>query len=525
MRADEGNRLCQEAEVHYYDLLGPDEAAVPESIRRHVAACSVCQEQMRRLREALFEAERPRSAARSGDDETIEALAQQFQLLEEHVTCAEIKPFLPKLALATRQIRIPTPVTVHVDHCPRCAEDLAALRTLDLATDQLQRLSEFFASGSREDALGVEMSSLVEDTGIACRDVSRADLFDAVVPYGAPPDDRRRAMISHVRTCRMCREAAQALRRRIWAILERTDSGTTTVYHAESDVKHASGEVGSPYPYPIDVEVWHGASTCGTGPDTREQRRHAPFSAEREALSAGTGNEETAEGPLLVTRRRSRVALVAVGLAALLLLRWANTPTAFGTGIGALLKPLAEVRSVHIVSTYRNNKQPTQQFWIAYHSNRLVVNGGEHFDLYDLNHNCVRKTERGMRAGPPVRLSKVQWDGTRRLVGNYLRDVMMCVSPDTKLPPSMVNPNRETTENLDVYETTWLSHARSRSLQNKQRVYVDPATGLPQKMELYREMHDKARGGTSWDLLTTTVFTYPTEQEMDREIETMFPAQ
>ncbi len=524
MRADEGNRLCREAEVHYYDLLGPDEAAVPESICRHVAACPACQEQMRRLREALFEAERSRDGTCSGDDETIEALAQQFQLLEEYVTCAEVKPFLPKLALPALQIRIPTPVTVHVDHCPRCAKDLVALRALDLTTDQLQRLSRFFASGSREDVLGVESFPLVESTDITCRDVSRADLFDAVVPYGAPPDDRHRAIISHVRTCRTCRKMAQTLRQRIWAILERADSGTSTIYHAKGDIEHTPGEVESPYPYPIDVEVQHGASTCGAGPSAREERRHALASAERKDFLARATNEGTAEGPLLVTRHRSRAALVAVGLAALLLLRWANTPTAFGTGIGDLLKPLAGVRSVHVVSTYRNNERPIQQFWIAYHSNRLVVNGEEHFDLYDLNHNCVRKTERGMRAGPPVRLSKAQWDGARSLVSNYLRDVMTCVSPDTKLSPPMVNPGRETAQNLAVYETNSLSRTASPSLHNKRRVYVDPATGLPQRTEIYREIRDKT-GGTFWDLLTTTVFTYPTELEMDREIATMFPAQ
>ena len=29
--------------------------------------------------------------------------------------------------MTTPQIRIPTPVTVHVDQCPQCAKDLAAL--------------------------------------------------------------------------------------------------------------------------------------------------------------------------------------------------------------------------------------------------------------------------------------------------------------------------------------------------------------------------------------------------------------
>lgn len=146
MRADEGKHPCQEAEVYYYDLLYPDEGAVPEVVRRHVAGCPACQEQMRRLREALFEEQRGPGLSRSWDEETIEALAQQFQLLDQQVTCSDVKPFLPTLARALPQIRIPTPVTVHVDHCLPCAEDLAAIQELDLTTDQLQRLSQFFES-------------------------------------------------------------------------------------------------------------------------------------------------------------------------------------------------------------------------------------------------------------------------------------------------------------------------------------------------------------------------------------------
>jgi hypothetical protein len=141
MRASGGKRLCQEARVYYYDLLCPDEAEVPPSVRQHVATCPVCQEQIRRLREALLDAERNPSPVGSWSDETVEALAEQFQLLDEHVTCSLAKPCLPELAMASPRIRIPTPVTVHVDHCPQCAEDLAAVRELHLTTDQLKRLA------------------------------------------------------------------------------------------------------------------------------------------------------------------------------------------------------------------------------------------------------------------------------------------------------------------------------------------------------------------------------------------------
>ena len=70
MRSSEDERLCQEAQVYYYDLLCQEEAAVPPVVRRHVATCPACQEQMRRLREALFEAQGPATPPAAGQDET-----------------------------------------------------------------------------------------------------------------------------------------------------------------------------------------------------------------------------------------------------------------------------------------------------------------------------------------------------------------------------------------------------------------------------------------------------------------------
>jgi hypothetical protein len=51
-------------------------------------------------------------------------------------------------------------------------------------------------------------------------------------------------------------------------------------------------------------------------------------------------------------------------------------------------------------------------------------------------------------------------------------------------------------------------------------VYIDRATGLPQKMEFYRQEPGAGRG----DPVTTTIFTYPTDQEMDIAMDAFLPA-
>jgi hypothetical protein len=118
-------------------------------------------------------------------------------------------------------------------------------------------------------------------------------------------------------------------------------------------------------------------------------------------------------------------------------------------------------------------------------------------------------------------LSLTQYNKAREFMANGLRDIMALISPDAKLHPSEDNPGIEAVGNLDVYHgTTRASHTGVSSLRNEWWLYVDPTTGLPKRIELYRERP----GETQRDLVTTTEFTYLTEQEMDHNIQVLFPA-
>ena len=194
------------------------------------------------------------------------------------MTCSEAKPRLPELAPASPQIRIPTPVTVHVDHCPPCAGDLAAIRELHLTAEQLKRLGRLLETGhvplsnrgweARDTGDGlvpaIPGSLSDKDAGIACHEIAMADLFDDVVPSGAMPSvrettsARQKAILRHVRICPVCLEKVRTLRRTIGAIVARGDSEIVTVYHAENDAEQALGAAEGRYPYPVSVQVLHG---------------------------------------------------------------------------------------------------------------------------------------------------------------------------------------------------------------------------------------------------------------------------
>jgi hypothetical protein len=482
MRAYDGKRLCQEAEVYYYDLLCQDEAAVPASIRDHVETCPVCQEQIHCLRDTLLEAETNPSHVGSSDDATIEALPRQFQLLDEDVTCTRIRPFLPELLIASPQIRVATPVTVHIDHCPQCAEDLAALGKLDLTTDQLKRLGRLFQDHvnahpqgqpevyqGRECRWGAVHEDEMSRKAIGCDSVSTADIFDYVVPYGpAPAEEGPRTIASHIRACPVCMGKVQRLHRTLYRILERADSGTTTAYHAD-------------------------LSVSSTVQATRTR---------------GLGRS---------TRSLARVAVTAVAGVALVMLLWTNAPTASGRNVGNLLKAFAQAENVYVAETVSDDARPFEERWIARRWGKLVMRNNDECVLYDLNHRCKRIIDPQTGISAPIQLRAVECNGVRRIMASCLGDVLAQVSPDTKLDPIQRNAPDGATTDLDVYEVPLPPRPHGDSPGRAWwRAFVDPKTGLPQKTELHQEGPPESR--------ITTVFTYLTERQMDNSIRAMFPA-
>lgn len=308
MVAFDGSEACDRAAVYYHDLLEDERnPAVPQAVIEHIERCGRCQRRLERLREALWELENGGAGLQSQRDRgLLSELQSQFEFLDEPLTCARVKAFLPNLLVPAAPIRIPTPVTVHVDQCPACAEDLESLRALDLSAEQLARLSRLYADSSangfwvclrvqsklslvwpgslegadaealdhlcvcprcrnrlyqqRQRLLDRELYDSVGQRALCCADISADDVFDFVVPYGGVElfggNGRSERGPEHVRSCPHCLEKAQRLHRTVYGIVERPNSGVVTVYRTESSPRRAGVETESPYrDYPIDVQV------------------------------------------------------------------------------------------------------------------------------------------------------------------------------------------------------------------------------------------------------------------------------
>ena len=148
----QNHELCEEAKLYYYDCLCDESSElITKSIRSHIEQCPNCQEQINQLKAALSQKECIGSEQRQDRSAVTTMLQLHFAYIAEHVTCETARPFLPGLLDPAIEIRIPTPITVHLDNCPKCAEDLKAIQMLNLNSIQLYGLSQFFAKGPSRD--------------------------------------------------------------------------------------------------------------------------------------------------------------------------------------------------------------------------------------------------------------------------------------------------------------------------------------------------------------------------------------
>lgn len=71
--------------------------------------------------------------------------------LDQPVACEAVKPFLPWQADKELTIKAQTPITVHIENCPECQDDINKIIGLDLEQKQLVRLGELYTHSDSKD--------------------------------------------------------------------------------------------------------------------------------------------------------------------------------------------------------------------------------------------------------------------------------------------------------------------------------------------------------------------------------------
>lgn len=543
---------CKDAELHYYDYLcNPRDSAIPQPIIDHIRRCAHCKGRIGQLEALLVDSEAAdHSPRRRADADLAETLCLHFASLGENITCAKIKSFLPALLLPSLQIRIPTPVTVHLDHCRWCAEDLELIRGLDLRPGQLARLSRLYAMHAEEDpemcrrarsqiaaGNGITLEDMDAEVldhacvcprcreriyrrrqriltnppwedadagAIMCSGVATADLFELAAPYGRSDGEPKEEIASHAGACPACMERLQSLHRTIYGVAERADSGVVTVYTSEGAREKAGERANNLYPgYPVDVQVIHGLPA----PAHR-------FGADR--LRAAFGRVT-----LRSVRPSVKAALVVAAVIPLAVLLVINSQTASATNIRQISGDVKGVENLHVKWYGTDPTKPLYELLVVRADGRVVVKSAGEQTLYNVKTPRIeaRYTRDGVTENAP--LEPLEYTGLQQLVDSILGFAITGIPMDKelqRLPPEAVLDAQDGSE---VYELMWEEKSFGEMVPRyRLRVYLDPVTRLPRKTQTLWWTPDDPH----WQLKSTRLFEYPSRQAMDLAMKDMLTA-
>ena len=509
--------ICNQAELYYYDFLFNDgHKAVPLSIVNHIDQCQYCSERINQLKDMISQREdKPESKEKRLNFAKSILLELHFAYAGKRVTCQTVKPFLPSLLERALEIKVPTPITVHLDKCRQCAEDLETIGNLGLNIKQLRRLSQFFAETSSpqqlnclesqdavsavasmdfdnvsEDALKhisicpecrnrlyLQRDSIIKELlhnnsgqeQFCYQDMPQADIFDYVIPYGLNPvNDQyakfRQLIISHLRECPTCLAKMQNLHNTIYAIAERNESEVVTTYHIEkqAETKADNESEGLYSGFPIRVEVDEYPETI----ETKKQTSTINFIT---ALK----NKKLSETIKPLFKVAIVAAIILTGFTLLF-----NIPAAKAVTIEQIYKAIGRIKNVHISSFTSGKEEPVQEIWVSRALNIFITKTGNDSVLWDLSKG-VRKIKRaGTDTTETANLSEDVSSSIQKRINSFLGLVpfnnISDIPANAKWECEAKEGSQTAAENTDVYDLIWVGKASDGTdIFYKWRVFVN----------------------------------------------------
>jgi len=528
MIAPHFNSLCKEAELYYYTFLfSKTQRLVPESIINHIRQCQNCREQIKQLEVILSQVDDMEPEQKQVNSAVTTMLSLHFVYLGKPITCEVVRPFLSSLLDPALEIRIPTPITVHLDKCQRCSEELEAIRSLNLSRIQLRRLSQLFADKDTRhgvscaqthaailkvlamnlqetiaedlkhlsmcpycrkllyqyrEAMRNELLKKKIDQRFPCQDVSASDIFDYVVPYGLDPaKDQyakfRESLATHLRNCPTCLAKMQQLHNTAYGIVKRPESGIVTIYHIDESAKaKAISESNDLYAsFPVRVEI-----TSREGKVKTDQP--AP------AIDFGVARKQKLSARKLKPLLKPVAAAAAVILIAIAL--FLNIPTAKAVTIKQIYEALEKVRNVYIASFVPDKKEPIQEQWVSRELKVQQIKTEKELVLWDLSNRIKKVRHLDSNSVETTKLSTETITDIQNTITGSLGLVPFYdvseVPTDAKWS-HVDDENVEVTESIEGYDLMWTEKAYDGSIIHKKwRFFADPKTNLPKRTEFYQ---------------------------------------
>lgn len=520
---------CTNARLYYYDFLSKEtREGIPDGAFQHIKQCRNCQTEMDKLKDLLVKADERFETEQSRKDSAVSTLLKlHFNYLGEPVKCVTVKPFLASLADPILQIRIPTPITTHLDKCRSCRNDLKILLDMHLPHKYLCRLGQLMADKPAEDDFGcsqaraaipavasmafhetnaetlkhlcscpkcreslylhresirkeLRLDGTVQD-GFPCESITPADIYDYCLPYGIDPADDeynefRESLTSHLRRCPTCLGKIQEFHRMISDITERAESGIITVYDIDESVKtksHSESEL------PIGTLV---------GSEGAEDNVHVQQPAAVDITTRSKKKAPALNVKPLLKAGLAAAAVIAIGFALLF-----NSPAAGSVTIKQIYQAIENAKNVYIAQFNLGKAEPDQEKWVSRSLNIYMMKTGEKSVLLNLTNKVkrVKNFNTGFIETSPLTTETIT--ETEKMMAGFIGLVPF---DDISIIPNNAEWNRvvdedlgTTTNTIEIYELTWLRRTLAGvTIFNKWRFFVDPKTYLPQRTEYYRKL-------------------------------------
>jgi hypothetical protein len=543
------NSLCQQAEQYYYDFLcSESNEPVPEFIINHINQCLYCNEQISKLKDTLSLV---KDYIESGQDQisiaTAAWLRLHFAYIGKRVTCETVKPFLPGFLEPALEIKIPTPITAHLDNCQQCRQDLKTILELNLNSKQLCRLSQLFTEKVANDTINclqaqtaianvvsmnfnevdkealkhlcvcpdcliklyqhretvrdkfLNIRNKKEPKMFLCQEISASDYFDCVIPYGLDPAADQYAKFrsfftSHSSTCPICLTKMQQLHRTIFEIAERANSEIVTIYHIEEPAETAGiSEADDIYAgFPIKVEI------------TRHEDKTKVEQSDLPVAYKPAKKEPATKIKPLVKISIAAAAVLLIGSALLL-----NISTAKAVTLEGIYKAIEKIKNVHISSFTPDKKDPVQQRWVSRTLNVNMIKTDKESVLWDIT-NKVKRTKH-YNLSESTDLSTQETAEIQNTITESLGLLPFNSISDIPKDAQWSRITDRTQEDIEVYELIWIEKIyEGHSTFKEWRFFIDPETNLPQRVEVYQ----KADEVSEYSLKYVKIVKYLNDTEM-----------
>lgn len=567
MIASNSNSMCEQAQAYYYDYLcGGAQESTPREILAHIGECPLCKAEVNRLKVELKRTEEDvvRSVKESASIATTN-LKLHFAYIGALVNCRTARPFLPSLADPALEVGVPTPITVHLDKCQQCSDDLETIRQLKLTHKQLCRLGQLFAEefgvdeelctkaqtaisavgdcafeGTSVDILrhfcvcpdciellykyrrskAEKLSWSTEHSVTPCDAVSATDTFDYVVLYGLDPEKDeyamfRPALTSHLTNCRKCLGKMLELHNTVYDILQRAESGIVTCFKVDDATQHyiVSNHDEIYKDWPIEVEVF----------DT---------SREIDTIDAGDVSSTrlvAAEAKLKAKQRRLRLSIrplikpvaaaAAILIVALLLFRG---PVAKAVDLNQIYDALKRIKNVYVATYVPEKPEPAQEIWISTELNVKMFKTGTQCVLWDLREKTIMSKDSNADSVETGGLSKAAFVNAQMtmdipwgLLPFNKMSAVRAISEDVEWEKVAKENLRTVVPDTEVYDLTWTGRGPGGTvIYKKWRGYLDTKTTLPKRIERWQKF-TKEEG---YELLSVIEVDYPTTVEVQAAI-------